>query len=510
MEKVASFARLPERSGLRVELSGQKILLVRYGEGVRAYSAICPHAGGPLEEGAICNGRIICPWHKGSFRVSDGALAEPPTLDGLTRYPARVEGDDVFVEATSALPQETRQTRQDGRTFAIVGAGAAGATAAAALREFGFDGRILLIGREAGLPFDRTCLSKFVVAGQMKPEETPLLRPAEFYSEQHVERIEAEVAQFDVARRDLALADGRRISFDGALIAPGGEAKRPDIPGVDKRGVHVLRSREDAAAILADVHAGTRAVILGSSFIGLEVASCLRAQNAKVTVVSPEEIPFARQFGARIGRSIRALHEANGVVFHSRAKAANLDGDLQVSALVLEDGRRLPADVVVVGVGVRPATRFLRGVELTKDGGLPVDATLRLAEGIYVAGDAAAFPIAPDGNPTRIEHWRVAQQQARVAAANLLGGRLRYEAAPFFWTYHYGKNFEYLGHAETWDEEVVCGDVERHDFVALFLQDERVAAVVACERQRLTAALAERMRTPLTRDEAMGLVNATT
>src|SRR5580658_6219005 len=239
MEKVASLAELHEDRGLRVEVGGEKILLVRDGDAVRAYSAICPHAGAPLEEGAICHGRIVCPWHKGAFRVSDGALVEPPALDGLSRYPVRLDGDDIFVEPR-AEPQPQARSHADSRTFVIVGAGAAGATAAAALREFGFGGRILLIGREPGVPFDRTSLSKFVVAGEMKPEETPLLRPDEYYASRNIERIEAEVVRFDVTRRELTLSDNRRIAFDRALIAPGGEPKTPDIPGFDKAGVHVL------------------------------------------------------------------------------------------------------------------------------------------------------------------------------------------------------------------------------------------------------------------------------
>ena len=506
MPKVAALVEIPHDRGLQVEIGKQKILLVRDGEQVRAYSGTCPHAGAPLAEGAICEGRILCPWHKAAFRISDGALMEPPALDALERFAVRLEGGDVHVDATPE-PQRPTTRRADARSFVIVGAGAAGATAAAALREFGFGGRVQLIGRERGLPYDRTSLSKFVVAGQMKPEETPPLRPEGFYAQQGIERIEAEVAEFDAPRRELTLADGRKLAFDAALLAPGGEPKRLDIPGAELGGVHVLRSREDAAAILADVRPGARAVVIGGSFIGLEAASSLREQKAEVAVVMPDEIPFVKQFGKRIGQSLRALHEANGVVFFSPAKPARLDGGDHVEALVLEDGRRLPADLVVVGVGVSPATRFVKGLELAKDGGLPVDASLRAVEAIYVAGDAAAFP-APGGERTRIEHWRVAQQQARIAAANLLGGSARFETTPFFWTYHYGQNFDYLGHASSWDEEAIVGDVEAQNFVALLLQGERVAAVVACQRQRLTAALAQRMSAPLMREEALRLVEA--
>jgi NADPH-dependent 2,4-dienoyl-CoA reductase/sulfur reductase-like enzyme len=229
----------------------------------------------------------------------------------------------------------------------------------------------------------------------------------------------------------------------------------------------------------------------------------------QVSVVSPEAVPFVRQLGARIGKSLRGLHEAHGVEFDAGTRANKLEGDTHVEAVVLEDGRRLAADLVVVGVGVRPATDFIEGVEREKDGGLPVDASMRVAPGVYAAGDIAAFPLPADGTRTRIEHWRVAQQQARVAAENMLGGSATYEGAPFFWTYHYGQNFEYLGHAETWDEEVVLGEIERQNFVALRLRNKQVAAVVACGRQRTTAALVERMREPLPVAEAVRIIEST-
>jgi apoptosis-inducing factor 3 len=503
MEKVASLADMPEDRGLCVEVAREKILLVRDGDAVRAYSAICPHAGAPLEEGAICHGRIVCPWHKGAFRVSDGALCEPPALDGLERYPVRVQDDEIFVGA-EAERQPMPAAKADERTFAIVGAGAAGGAAAAALREFGFNGRLVMIGRERGLPFDRTSLSKFVIAGEMKPEETPLLKPQAFYDEQRIEIVDGDVVRCDVTARGLALADGRRMTFAQALLAPGSEAKKLDIPGFDKPGVHWLRSRDDAAAILADLGPGARAVIVGGSFIGLEVASCLRAQRASVTVVSPDEVPFARQFGDRVGRSLRALHETNGVVFE-KGKPIALNGEARVSSVTLDDGRILAADLVVVGVGVLPAASFVKGVELREDGGLPVDAGMRVADGVYAAGDVAAFPFAATGGRIRVEHWRVAQQHARVAAANMVGRRATFDAPPFFWTYHYGQNFEYLGHAEGWDEEVICGDLENQAFVAFLLKGGFVAAAIACGRQRLTAVLAERMRAPLSQDDALRL-----
>ena len=507
LRKMTTLAALREDRGLRVEIGDEKILLVRDGDAVRAYSALCPHAGGPLEEGAVCDGRIVCPWHKGTFRLSDGALLEPPALDGLARYPVRVDGEDVLVSPEKIVPPSP-SLPSDPRIMLIAGAGAAGAAAASALREFGFGGRIVLVGREPGPPFDRTSLSKFVVAGQMKPGETPPLLPETFYAEQHIERVAAELHRLDVPRRQATLGDGRTLGFDAALIATGSAPRSLDIPGADLPGVHMLRTRQDAAAILADVRRGAPAVILGSSFIGLEVASCLREQEMAVSVVAPEKVPFARQFGERIGGSFRALHEANGVRFHLDARPARIEGAGRATAVVLEDGSRLPAALVVIGVGVRLATEFVTGVEHEKDGGLSVDAAMRVAEGVYAAGDIAAFPLPKGGARVRVEHWRVAQQQARIAARNMLGGDAVYEGVPFFWTYHFGKRFEYLGHAETWDDIAIEGELDRQEFVALLLQGGMVGAVVACGRERETAILAERLRGPLSADAALRIIRA--
>jgi NADPH-dependent 2,4-dienoyl-CoA reductase/sulfur reductase-like enzyme/nitrite reductase/ring-hydroxylating ferredoxin subunit len=507
VRQVAKLAALRQDRGFRVEIGGKTIMLVRDGDAVRAYSALCPHAGGPLDEGAVCDRRIVCPWHKGTFRLSDGSLLEPPALEGLARYPVEIDGDDVLVSPEKIVAPRSSPPA-DARVMLIAGAGAAGAAAASALRDFGFGGRIVMVGREPGPPFDRTSLSKFVVAGKMPPEETPPLRPAAFYSDEHIERIEAELQRLDVVQRQATLADGRTIQFDAGLIATGAVPRALDLPGAELAAVHVLRTRQDAAAILSDVRRGTPAVILGSSFIGLEVASCLRDQAMAVSVVSPEEVPFARQFGERIGRSFQALHEAHDVRFHLGTQAVRLEGPGRVERVVLRDGSVLPAHLVVIGVGVRPATEFVEGIAREKDGGLPVDATMRLADQIYAAGDIAAFPLPGGGPRVRVEHWRVAQQQARIAARNMLGGDAAYDGVPFFWTYHFGKRFEYLGHAEKWDEVVIEGDLDRQDFVALLVRGGMIGAIVACGRERETAILAERLRRPVSADTALRIIRA--
>jgi 3-phenylpropionate/trans-cinnamate dioxygenase ferredoxin reductase subunit len=242
-------------------------------------------------------------------------------------------------------------------------------------------------------------------------------------------------------------------------------------------------------------------VIIGGSFIGLESASALRRHGLQVSVVARHETPFSKQFGERIGMAILSLHEDNGVVFHVNTQPREFEGQDKVEAVVLENGERLPADLVLVGVGVSPATELLEGVELDDDGGLPVNEGMAAAPGLWAAGDIVSFAL--QGVPTRIEHWRLAQQQARIAAQNMLGGETGSPPVPFFWTYHFDKTFEMLGHADQWDRIVFEGNPEQHAFIALLCKGEQVEAVVACEYSRQMAHLAERMKRPLQREEAL-------
>jgi NADPH-dependent 2,4-dienoyl-CoA reductase/sulfur reductase-like enzyme len=390
----------------------------------------------------------------------------------------------------------------------IVGAGAAGAAACAALREFGYSGRIVLAGRDAPQPYDRTSLSKFVLSGDMKPDDVPPLLPEDFFLRHDIERVESDVDKLDVWQRHAVLANGDTLDFGTALICTGAKPEKPSIPGADLAGVHVLRSSADATGIVADLRPGAQAVILGTSFIGLEAASALRGRNIDVAVVGPDSVPFARQFGEDIGRAVRALHEANGVAFHTGTRAASLQGETHVASVVLENGETLPADIVLIAIGVKPVTGFVDGIERERDGGLKTDAAMRIAPAVFAAGDVAYFPLANLGGQIRIEHWRVAQQQARVAAQNMAGGSAVYDGVPFFWTYHYGKNIEYLGHAEQWDSIVIDGDAGQQDFLAVLCNAGRVAAVVACGREHATALLIEAMRQPLTAQDALALARA--
>jgi NADPH-dependent 2,4-dienoyl-CoA reductase/sulfur reductase-like enzyme len=268
--------------------------------------------------------------------------------------------------------------------------------------------------------------------------------------------------------------------------------------------VFLLRSKDQATRILNAAKPGQRVVIIGDSFIALESASALRQYGLEVTVLVRHAVPFVKQFGEAVGKAIRARHVANGVVFHTDSEAAQIEGAGKVEAVKLENGQRLPADLVLVGIGVSPATEPFADLPKEKDRSLQADGGMRVADGLWAAGDIATFPL--NGQPQRIEHWRLAQQQARIAAANMLGGDEHYLDVPYFWTWHFGKNYDYLGHAESWDEVEFKGNPDHPPFIGLFSKNGVVVAAVACDKERAMAMLAERMKQPLPVDEAWLLI----
>ncbi|WP_460105869.1 FAD-dependent oxidoreductase [Pseudomonas sp. S3_H06] len=503
LHQVARFADVREDRGLEVKIDDTSILLLRSGDQVRAFQGKCPHAGAPLAKGAVCHGRLICPWHKAAFRAEDGALCEPPALDSLARYHVEVREGDVWVD-DQPLPTDKVPPADDARTFVIIGAGAAGTACAAALREKGFGGRILMIDREAEAGYDRTVLSKYVLAGDMAVNETSPLRDETYFTQQRIERLHGEVTHLDPDARHIQLADGRSLDYDAALIATGGVPKMPALPGIDLPQVFVLRSIAHARQILDTVRPGQQAVIIGDSFIAMEVASSLRKRELNVTVLARHPVPFAAQLSESVGQAILARHRANGVVYRSDSETAQIEGAGKVEAVVLDNGQRVAADLVIIGVGVRPATEPFAALPREQDQSLSVDAGMRVTDGLWAVGDIATFPL--NGQPQRIEHWRLAQQQARIAAANMLGGDEHYLDVPFFWTYHFGKRYDYLGHAEHWDEVEFKGTPEHPPFIALLGKDGLVAAAVACDEGRSMAALAQRMKQPLPVDEAWRLI----
>lgn len=480
-----------EDGGMReVAFAGGKALLVRRGQSVSAVGATCPHAGAPLCEGILHGDRIVCPWHKAVFCIRSGALLDPPSVDPIERFDVHLDGFAIFLSKQKP-PPEAAKPPTDTRCFVIVGAGGAGAVAAQTLRESGFNGRLVMLDRENRVPYDRTVLSKYWLSGEQGGEKSPLQSQA-YYRTRKIERLTGTVVRVDPAERRIECADGTVLTYDAALLATGAAPGRPKVSGADLENVFLLRSRSDAESILERAERSTRAVVLGASFIGMEVAASLRERGLDVTVVGQERTPFEKQLGARIGAAFVSLHESRGVSFRLGRGVASIDGPGgSVREVVLDSGERLPADLVVIGFGVAPMTGYVVGLNRRDDGGLVVDARLQAAPGLYAAGDIAAFPYLGDGPPIRVEHWRVALQHGRVAALNMMGRITQYDAVPVFWTIQYLKRLDYIGHATDWDDIVVHGDLLKPDFIAYYVRNGQVVAAAGMDRDRDTAALIE-------------------
>ncbi len=393
--------------------------------------------------------------------------------------------------STPPTPDPARISRADGGTIAILGAGAAGQAAVEELRRLGWSGRLLMVGREPDRPYDRTNLSKMYLSGDFPRDQLPL-RPADHYQKLGVERLERTIVRLDVPEKTLHFDDGGALGYDGALMATGGIPRPLSIAGGER--ALLLRSLADADRIRQRVRQGTRVVILGASFIGVEAASALRDAGAEVSVVAPDAVPFAKQFGPEVGQAIRSLHEEHGVRFFLEDEAVSIGAE----GVFLHSPRFVPADLVIAGLGVTPATDFVKGLQLSDDGGIPVDDHLHAGHDLFAAGDVAEFPLPPpigDGTPVRIEHWRVAMQHGRLAARNLAGlPTSLHDFIPYFWTYHFGERMNYVGHAKEWDEIVFHGRPDRPPCIAYYVRNGKVRAAFCRRMETEAAALHELLR----------------
>jgi NADPH-dependent 2,4-dienoyl-CoA reductase/sulfur reductase-like enzyme/nitrite reductase/ring-hydroxylating ferredoxin subunit len=477
-------ADVPDGGMLAARVGEDAVLIARRGEQFFAVSANCSHYGGPLVEGLMVADTVRCPLHHACFSLRTGEALRAPALAPIVCWVVERRDGKIFVNSRKEIAPAHSEVSPPSsapspQRIVIVGGGAAGFAAAEMLRREHYRGSIVMLSDDQAPPVDRPNLSKDYLAGNA-PEEWIPLRPDGFYADNGIDlRLNATVTAMDIPSRHIALADGSTIAYDRLLLATGAEAMRPSIPGADQPHVHTLRSLADCRRIIELAKAARRAVVLGASFIGLEVAAALRARKIDVHVVAPERRPMERIMGPQIGDFVRALHEANGVVFHLQDVAIAIDGKL----VKLKGGGELEADLVVAGIGVRPRTELAQGAGLKLDRGVAVDAYLETsAPGVFAAGDIARWPDAYSGDHIRVEHWVVAQRQGQTAARNMLGRPEKFTAVPFFWSQHYDVPINYVGHAESWDELSVDGSVAAGDCVLRYKRDGRALAVASIHR----------------------------
>jgi NADPH-dependent 2,4-dienoyl-CoA reductase/sulfur reductase-like enzyme/nitrite reductase/ring-hydroxylating ferredoxin subunit len=441
------------------------VLLSNFDGELFAVSGACTHYGGALADGAIGSATVRCPLHHACFDLRSGAALRAPALDPLDRWLIEVEDERAFVRRKIEGQPTPARADTGVERIVIIGGGAAGLACAHELRRLGFAGEVTMLSADSDPPCDRPNLSKDYLAGTA-PEEWLWLRGDDWYSENKIDlRLSTEVLGIDAEARTVRCASGDEIGYDRLLLATGAEPNRLPLPGFDGPNAFTLRSVADARAIGEQARPGARAVVIGASFIGLEAAAALRQRQVEVEIVSVEEVPLEHVFGKELGRDLQALHERNGVRFHLSAVVEGFDGQ----SVTLGGAEPIPADFVVVGIGVRPRTALAGSAGAEVKNGVLVDEYLESSlPGIYAAGDIASYPGPLSGERVRIEHWVVAERQGQAAAANMLGHRRRFDSAPFFWTEQYGVPLRYVGRASGWDAVTCEGDLASGSFVARY------------------------------------------
>ncbi len=472
-------ASLQNGQMLQGHVQGKPVLVARSGGKFFAIGAKCTHYGGPLAEGIVVDDTVRCPWHHACFSLRTGEPLRAPALNPVDGWNVKEEKDKVYVTGKASPRPRPKPSGQGPARVVIVGAGGAGNAAAEMLRREGYAGSITLIGADPSIPYDRPNLSKDYLAGTA-PEDWIPLRSRQFYSEQGIElALGTRVASIDTKNKRVIAEGGEAYPYDALLLATGADPVRLSIPGATLPHVFTLRTLEDSRAIIAQAKERHRAVILGASFIGLEVAASLRVRQVDVAVVAPDSVPMERTMGPDLGQFIRRLHQDHGVAFHLGQTARSIES----TTVTLADGSLLPADLVVIGVGVRPAVSLASAAGLAVDNGVLVNEWLQTSvPEIFAAGDIARWPDPHSGERIRVEHWVVAERQGQTAARNILGLRERFDAVPFFWSAHYDVTISYVGYGARWDRIQLSGDLQARDCRVEFMRGGRAVAVATIGR----------------------------
>jgi NADPH-dependent 2,4-dienoyl-CoA reductase/sulfur reductase-like enzyme/nitrite reductase/ring-hydroxylating ferredoxin subunit len=485
-----------------VKAGDKEFLIAKVNGKYYATAGHCNHYGAPLDKGAMHDHRVVCPWHHAAFDVRTGNHEEPPAIDSIPTLELDIEGSEIYIN----VPDDYQDFREpdmkvpdkvdEELTVVILGAGAAGNAAAQTLREDGFPGRIIMITREERLPYDRPNLSKEYLSGEAPAEWMPL-RDDDFFEKNKIDfRRGLNVKKIDPAGHMVSFDDGSWQSFHRLIIATGSEPIELDLPGSDLGHIETLRTFDDCDRIIAELREDSKVAIIGASFIGMETAHSLTQRDIPVTVIAPDTTPFEFVLGKEVGNIFLDEHKKRSVDFRLGRKPASFKGENGVvNKVLLDNGDEIEADLVIMGIGVKPNVSDLtRELDLSNDGGVIVDQYLRATDEIYAAGDVAAYKDFRTGRLTRIEHWRHAHQQGIVAAHNIAGFNIPYKRVPFFWTSQAGLELKYVGHAENWDETIIDGDIENREFVIYYVENGVVTGAAAMNRDRDIAAVEELMR----------------
>jgi len=477
-----SLTKLTDGSLVQGHVNGEAVLVTRRGDDYFAIGAICTHYGAPLATGIIVEDTVRCPWHHACFSLRTGEALRAPALSAVGSWKTEKRGGKLFVgKKAPAMKPPTTPSAKKPDHIVIVGGGAAGEAAAEMLRREGYSRGITIISADESVPYDRPALSKDFMNASATEKMLPL-RSLDFYKRKEIELLlKTPVAAIDPHKRSVRLADGRHRKFDALLLATGAAPVKLAIPGADLRHVCYLRTQSDCRSILAKAKKAKQVVLIGASFIAMEVASSLIQRKLKVHIVAPEAVPMQRVLGPEVGEYLHRLHETKGVVFHLQQSVVAIDE----RKVTLKDGQAINADLVVIGIGVRPLIELAEHAGLRTDRGVSVNEYLETSiPGIFAAGDIARWPDPLTGDDIRVEHWVLAQRQGQTAARNILGARERFDAVPFFWTTQFDFTLNYIGHAEKWDKLDLEGSIEDQDCKLTFQRAGKTLAVATIGRDR--------------------------
>uniref|UniRef100_A0A3P8U329 AIF family member 3 n=1 Tax=Amphiprion percula TaxID=161767 RepID=A0A3P8U329_AMPPE len=459
--------------------SGRALLIKEHGE-FSAMGHKCPHYGAPLVKGVLSKGHVRCPWHGACFNIATGDIEDFPGLDSLPTFQVRVEKDKVIIRANKQALQSQKRSKPMARCSAvinsssgfshvlIIGSGPAGLVCAETLRQEGFTDRIVMCTMDRHPPYDRPKLSKSLdsTAEQLR------LRSMEFLQDHDIELLtEKEVVAIDVKTRSVTFEDGLRMEYRKLFIATGSKPKPMNYKGKDVTNVFNIRTPEDANSI-ARLANNKNAVIVGTSFVGMEVAAALTDKAHSVSVIGIESVPFKKALGEKVGKAIMKLKE-----------------------VVLKSGKVLRADVCVIGAGSIPATSFLKqsGIHLDSKGFITVNKMMQTnVDGVFAGGDVVMFPFPPRNNKkVNIPHWQMAHVHGRVAALSMMGRATDIKTVPYFWSAMFGKTIRYAGYGDGFDDVIIQGDLDELRFVAFYTRSEEVVAVASMNYDPIVSRVAE-------------------